>query len=79
MNSFVFRIPERQTKLVIQEIDPYLDFSAVKLALDVGSRDGFVAMEFREWFPNASVCAFECDPVGIQICRRNLKDTGDLG
>jgi FkbM family methyltransferase len=72
----VFRIPERQTKLFAHEIDPYLDFSAVKLALDVGSRDGFVAMEFREWFPNASVCAFECDPVGVTVCRRNLKDTG---
>jgi FkbM family methyltransferase len=62
--------------MFIHEIDPYLNFFAVKLALDVGSRDGYVAMEFREWFPNADVYAFECDPVGIQVCRRILKGTG---
>jgi len=72
----IFSIPERQTKLFIQEIDPYLDFNTVKLALDIGSRDGYVAMEFREWFPNAAVYAFECDPVGITVCQRNLKGTG---
>jgi hypothetical protein len=43
-----FKIPERQTKTFIQKIDPLIDFTEVKVVLDVGSRDGYVALEFRE-------------------------------
>ena len=50
----------------------YLDAASVRVALDVGSRDGEIALKLAALFPNARIYAFECNPAAIALCRRKL-------
>lgn len=60
-----------QFVLRADKILPALD---VKVSLDLGSRDGEVALYLRDHYPNAEVFAFECNPEAIRLCRQNLGD-----
>jgi FkbM family methyltransferase len=51
----------------IETISDYIDFSEVKTILDLGSRDGYQSVEFRNWFPNAKIIAFEANPNQINL------------
>ncbi len=44
----------------------------VKVILELGSRDGLVALDLRERFPNARVFCFECNPDAIRLVRANI-------
>jgi FkbM family methyltransferase len=52
--------------------DALIDPLKVRVALDVGSRDGEVALYLKQHYPNATVYAFECNPVAIKICHQQL-------
>lgn len=45
----------------IEVISNYLDFNDIKTILDIGSRDSYQSVEFRNWFPNAKIIAFEAN------------------
>lgn len=51
----------------IETISDYVDFSKVKTILDLGSRDGYQSVEFRNWFPDAKIIAFEANPNQIPL------------
>lgn len=46
----------------IETISDYVDFDNIKTIFDIGSRDGHQSVEFRNWFPEASITAFEANP-----------------
>ncbi|MDR3404556.1 MAG: FkbM family methyltransferase [Chthoniobacter sp.] len=50
----------------------FLDPGSVRVALDVGSRDGEIALKLAAHFPHARVFAFECNPDALPLCRRHL-------
>jgi FkbM family methyltransferase len=52
----------------IEAIRGYLDPAAIKVAMDVGSRDAVSALMLANTFPNATVHAFECNPQTLPIC-----------
>ena len=56
------------------EADALLDPAGVKVALDVGSRDGEVAVYLKQHYPAAQVYAFECNPPAVELCRRRFRD-----
>jgi FkbM family methyltransferase len=46
----------------IETISQYIDFNDIKTILDIGSRDGYQSVEFRTWFPESKIFAFEGNP-----------------
>jgi len=40
--------------------------------LDVGSRDAYVSLAFRQCFPDADIYTFECYPPFIELCRQAI-------
>jgi FkbM family methyltransferase len=46
----------------IETISEHIDFNQIKTILDLGSRDGYQSVEFRAWFPEAKIYAFEANP-----------------
>lgn len=54
------------------ELDGFVDRKDIRVALDVGSRDGLVALRLSGEFPESRVYAFECNPAAIEIARGNL-------
>ena len=57
----------------IETISDYINFDDVKVILDVGSRDGYQSVEFRTWFPDAKIVAFEANPNQIGLCDNVIK------
>lgn len=47
--------------------------------LDCGANIGLASLYFKRRFPNATITAFEADPVLAAICRRNLVTNGAVG
>jgi FkbM family methyltransferase len=62
----------------IDELDKVMDRCSVHVALDIGSRDAMVAIALEEYFPEATIYAFECNPPAIADCERNLSDHPDI-
>ena len=58
----------------LREFDTVLPPDAVRVALDVGSRDAQIARGLACHYPNARVWAFEPNPAAVAVCRDNLKD-----
>jgi FkbM family methyltransferase len=54
----------------IETISDYINFDTIKTIFDIGSRDGHQSVEFRNWFPESNITAFEANPYQIQ----NLKN-----
>lgn len=46
----------------IETISSKIDFDSINVIFDLGSRDGYQSVEFRNWFPNARIIAFEANP-----------------
>jgi FkbM family methyltransferase len=42
---------------------------------DIGSRDGYQSVEFRNWFPEASITAFEANPYQIKNLTHVVNDS----
>ena len=58
----------------IETISNFIDFNEVNTILDIGSRDGYQSVEFRTWFPDAKIVAFEANPNQISLCENVLKN-----
>lgn len=56
-----------------READRLVDPRSVQVALDVGSRDGEIALRLRQHYPNARVFAFECNPPAVELCRQSIQ------
>lgn len=54
----------------IETISNYIDFDTVKTIFDIGSRDGHQSVEFKNWFPEAKIIAFEANPNQISEMKR---------
>ena len=57
----------------IETISDYINFDDIKTIFDVGSRDGHQSVEFRTWFPEARIVAFEANPNQISLCVNTTK------
>jgi len=53
-------------------VSSYVDADAVETVYDIGAGSSEETVEMRERFPNAQVYAFECNPVCILNCTRNI-------
>ena len=58
----------------IETISDYIDFNTIKTIFDVGSRDGHQSVEFRTWFPESRIVAFEANPNQTKLCVNNTKN-----
>lgn len=58
----------------IETISDYIDFNEIKTIFDVGSRDGYQSVEFRQWFPDSRIVAFEANPNQIPLCINTTKN-----
>lgn len=54
----------------IDEISKVINFNDIKVILDIGSRDCFQSVEFKTWFPDSEVYAFEANPEAYDICKK---------
>ncbi|MFY7806837.1 MAG: FkbM family methyltransferase [Limnoraphis robusta] len=70
--NFWEHILQEEFQDFIEAIDCYFDRNSVKTILELGSRDGFIALEFTKYFPNATVYAFECNPEAVELCQKNI-------
>lgn len=62
----------------MKELVKFVDLSQIKVALDVGSYDAKVAIDFKKCFPRAKIYAFECNPPAIELCKRNIGNRNDI-
>jgi FkbM family methyltransferase len=58
----------------LDTIKPFVDLNNVNTILDLGSRDAEHAISFSEFFPNAIVYTFECNPYCIDLCEKRLAE-----
>jgi len=47
----------------------------IKVIFEVGSRDGLDAISLSKKYPNSQVYCFECNPLTVDICRNNIKNS----
>jgi len=50
----------------------------VKVIFEAGSRDLLDAIMLRNYYNNAKIYAFECNPEGIEICKHNLQNENNI-
>ena len=55
-----------------RESDSIIPPEAVRIAFDLGSRDGEVALYMEEHYPQAQIFAFECNPAAVELVRKNI-------
>ena len=60
-------------KWFVENISDVVDFSKVRTILDIGSRDLMQSFEFKTFFPECKVHAFEANRRAIETCRNNLR------
>jgi FkbM family methyltransferase len=51
----------------IEVISSHINFDEIRCIFDIGSRDGHQSVEFRNWFPDARIVAFEANPNQIGL------------
>jgi len=61
---------ENFIRLIEKKNEPYTIF-------DIGSRDCQQSIEFYNWFPNAKIYSFECNPNTISLCKKNIEPYAD--
>jgi FkbM family methyltransferase len=44
----------------------------------VGSRDAMESITLKDFYPDAVVYAFECNPPAIELCKRNIGERGGI-
>jgi len=52
----------------IDSISKYINFDDINVIFDIGSRDCYQSWEFRTWFPNSEIYAFEPNPEQSNLC-----------
>jgi FkbM family methyltransferase len=50
----------------------------IKVIFEAGSRDLLDAIMLRNYYNNAKIYAFECNPEGIEICKHNLQNENNI-
>lgn len=58
----------------LDTIKTFVDLSNINTILDLGSRDADHAISFSEFFPNAKIYTFECNPYCIDLCEKRLAE-----
>lgn len=53
--------------------DALIGRERVRVVIEVGARDCAETLDFQRTFPNASICAFECNPATLPVCRRAVQ------
>jgi len=62
-------------KPFLETISPFIDFNQVRHIADIGSRDLMQSFEFKRFFPQAFIYAFEANPEAVnKFCFPNLAD-----
>jgi FkbM family methyltransferase len=56
----------------MQIVKEYIDVNNIKVIYDIGAGSSEETVEFRNQFPNANIYAFECNPVCIANCAKNI-------
>lgn len=62
------------TFMFIDAISDYINFDDIKTILDIGSRDCYQSEEFRTWFPESKIFAFEANPEQFSLCEKISKN-----
>lgn len=55
-----------------------LKINNVKTVFEVGARYGNESKKLKLTFPNSKIYCFECNPLTIEICKKNLKNIDDI-
>tara|TARA_X000000950_G_C13881242_1_gene646966 strand:- start:6 stop:665 length:660 start_codon:yes stop_codon:yes gene_type:complete len=55
-----------------------LEINNVKTVFEVGARYGDESKKLKLTFPNSKIYCFECNPLTIEICKKNLKNIDDI-
>jgi hypothetical protein len=66
-----------EIKNFLDIIEPLVDLKNVNTILDLGSRDAEHAVSFSEFFPNAKIYTFECNPYCIDLCEKRLAEVNN--
>ena len=61
------------TKKLINSIKDKIDFTEIKIILDIGSRDGCQSLELNRWFPHAKIYAFEPVKENYEFTVKNIE------
>lgn len=61
----------------LDTIAPFVNLDSVNTILDLGSRDAEHAISFSEFFPNAKIYTFECNPYCIELCEKRLSEVNN--
>jgi FkbM family methyltransferase len=65
------------TRNFLETISNHIDLGTIKTILDIGSRDALQSIEFKMWFPDADVYAFEANTDCVTLCRRTMETYKD--
>tara|TARA_A100001201_G_C4073151_1_gene196455 strand:+ start:520 stop:1251 length:732 start_codon:yes stop_codon:yes gene_type:complete len=63
---------------LIDHLEDKIDFSEVKVILDIGSRDACQSLELNRFFPNAKILAFEPVPSSYEYCLKNTSNINEV-
>ena len=55
-----------------------LKINNIKTVFEVGARYGDESKQLKLTFPNSKIYSFECNPLTIEICKKNLKNIDDI-
>jgi FkbM family methyltransferase len=69
---------KHEIKNFLDIIEPLVDLNNVNTILDLGSRDAEHAVSFSEFFPNAKIYTFECNPYCIDLCEKRLAEVNNV-
>lgn len=61
-----------EVRCLVNCLRDYINPESVKVILDVGSRDAMESVALNDFYPNAMVYAFECNPPAIELCKKNI-------
>ena len=50
----------------------------VKVIFEAGSRDLLDAITLRDYYKDAKIYAFECNPEGVEVCKHNLQGESNI-
>ena len=55
-----------------------LKINNINTVFEVGARYGDESKQLKLTFPNSIIYCFECNPLTIEICKKNLKNINDI-
>jgi len=61
-----------EVRTFVHDLHNYINPPSVNIILDVGSRDAMESVTLKDFYPNANIYAFECNPPAIELCKKNI-------